>query len=59
MAASFKIGDVVELNKPNPSGPVKALSVNQEGDIQYLVSYVDANGVEQERWFKEDELNKV
>ena len=59
MAASFKVGDVVELNKPNPKGPVVALSVSQEGDIQYLVDFVDAEGIEQQRWFKEDDLVKA
>lgn len=56
MAASFKIGQVVTLNVVQPSGPVKQLSVDQEGNILYLVSWTDPEGVEQERWFKESEL---
>jgi len=56
MAASFKIGDTVKVNTVIPQGPVTALNVNQSGDIQYLVSWVDADSVTQERWFNEDEL---
>ena len=59
MAASFKIGQVVALNVPAPTGPVLKLSVNQDGDIQYLVGWVDKNGVDQETWFKEEDLIKV
>jgi uncharacterized protein YodC (DUF2158 family) len=56
MAASFKIGDTVKVNTTIPQGPVTALNVNQSGDIQYLVSWIDADNVTQERWFNEDEL---
>lgn len=59
MAASFKIDEVVKLVSVLPQGPVKQLSVNQDGDIQYLVEYVDVDGVTQVRWFREDELTKV
>ena len=56
MAASFKINDVVKVNTVIPEGPVIALNVNQSGDIQYLVSWVDVDSITQERWFNEDEL---
>lgn len=59
MAASFKVGEQVKLITVVPQGPVKALSVNQDGDIQYLVEWTDADGDSQERWFKEDELVKA
>ena len=59
MAASFKVGQQVKLIAVVPQGPVKALSVNQDGDIQYLVEWTDTDGVVQERWFKEDQLTKV
>ena len=58
MAASFKIGQVVALNIPAPKGPVLKLNVSPEGEIQYLVKWVDKNGVNQETWFKEDDLIK-
>ena len=59
MAASFKVGQEVKLNIPSPQGAIKSLSVSQEGDIQYLVSWTDANDVSQERWFSEDDLVEV
>lgn len=59
MAASFKIGQEVQLITIIPEGPVTQLSVDQEGNIQYLVTYQDSNGDTQSRWFKEDELKAV
>lgn len=59
MAASFKIGDTVKIVTVVPEGPVKALSVSQDGDIQYLISWEDVSNTTQERWFNEDELVKV
>lgn len=56
MAANFKIGQTVSVVTVVPKGPVKALTVNQDGDIQYLVEYKDVDGSAQERWFKEDEI---
>lgn len=58
MAAKFKVGDEVKLNVSVPQGAIQALSVSQEGDIEYLIPYVE-NGVEQERWFSEDDLIAV
>lgn len=59
MAASFKVGQEVKLVVVVPQGPVAALSVDPEGNIQYLVSYKDVNGVDQSRWFSEHELTQV
>ena len=59
MAASFKVGHEVKVVTPVPQGLVSTLSVSQEGDIQYLVSWIDGNGVSQERWFSEDDLVEV
>lgn len=56
MAASFKIGNQVKLNVAPPQGSVVQLSVDQQGNIQYLVEFADAQGQMQQRWFKEDEL---
>jgi uncharacterized protein YodC (DUF2158 family) len=59
MAASFKVGQEVKVVSPVPQGVVSALSVNQEGDIQYLVAWTDVNDASQERWFSEDDLVEV
>jgi uncharacterized protein YodC (DUF2158 family) len=59
MAANFKLGDQVRLNKHMPQGEVLQLGVDQEGNISYLILWTDANGNSQQRWFKEDELVKV
>ena len=56
MAANFKIGQEVTVSVVLPKGPVKALNVNDSGDIQYLVSWVDDKGVDNERWFNEEDI---
>jgi uncharacterized protein YodC (DUF2158 family) len=59
MAASFKVGQEVQLITVIPEGPVMQLAVDQEGIIEYLVAYKDSDGDFQSRWFKEDELIAV
>lgn len=59
MAANFKPGSQVKLNVAQPQGEVVQLAVSQEGDIQYLVQYTDAQGEVQQRWFNEAELAGV
>jgi uncharacterized protein YodC (DUF2158 family) len=59
MAATFKIGQEVKLIAEVPQGAVKELSVNQDGDIQYLVAWTDVQGEDQSRWFSEDTLALV
>lgn len=56
MATAFKKGDVVKLNLPVPQGPVEALRMTEDGVIQYLVSWTDADGDVQQRWFDEEQL---
>ncbi len=56
MATKFQKGEVVKLNVPAPQGPVEALRMTEDGVIQYLVSWTDADGNEQQRWFDEDQL---
>lgn len=56
MAANFKKGDVVKLNMVAPQGPVLDIQVDPDGDIIYLISWADADGVEQLRWFSEAQL---
>jgi len=56
MATAFKKGDVVKLTSIVPKGPVLALRMDDNGVIQYLVEWTDANGATQQRWFDEDQL---
>jgi len=56
MATTFKKGEVVKLAVPAPQGPVVALRMDEDGIVQYLVEWQDADGVAQQRWFAEDQL---
>lgn len=56
MATAFKKGDTVKLLVTVPQGPVEALRMNEDGDVQYLISWADASGVVQSRWFDEAQL---
>ena len=56
MATKFKKGEVVQVNKVIPSGPVTALHMNANGDFFYEIEWVDAEGATQKRWFAENEL---
>lgn len=56
MAASFKIGQTVKVNAVVPQGPVQQLTVDQEGNITYLVEWTNAEGITHQAWYKEDQL---
>jgi uncharacterized protein YodC (DUF2158 family) len=56
MATTFKKGDVVKLKAVLPEGPVTALRMDENGVVQYLVEWVDADNATQHRWFDEDQL---
>jgi uncharacterized protein YodC (DUF2158 family) len=56
MATTFKKGDVVKLAVAVPEGPVIALRMTEDGMVQYLVEWQDADGTTQQRWFDEDQL---
>jgi uncharacterized protein YodC (DUF2158 family) len=55
--AAFKKGDVVSVKITVPSGPITAMRMNEDGIVSYLVSWTDASGLTQERWFEEDQLS--
>ena len=59
MATKFQKGEVVKLVVTVPQSPVEALRMDEDGNIQYLISWVDADGTEQQRWFDEDQLTAV
>lgn len=56
MATAFKKGQEVQLAAVLPKGPVAALRMLEDGTVQYLVDWTDADGVAQQRWFDEDQL---
>lgn len=56
MATAFKKGDQVKVQIHQPQGPVDALRMDEDGNVQYLISWVDADGVTQSRWFDEDQI---
>ena len=56
MATAFKKGDSVKLRAVVPSGPVLALRMDEDGTVFCLIRWTDADGVEQERWFAEEQL---
>jgi hypothetical protein len=59
MATTFKKGDVVKVVATIPQGPVKAMRMDEDGNVQYLVEWTDSEGVKQERWFDEVQLASV
>lgn len=56
MATKFAKNQEVKVNVVVPQGPVQALRMDEDGNISYLVQWVDAGGVTQQRWFLEDQL---
>lgn len=56
MATAFKKGDTVKLIVTVPQGDVESLRMDEEGNFFYLISWVDADGVTQSRWFEEAQL---
>lgn len=59
MPTTFIKNQTVRLKAVVPEGPVMGLRMNEDGQFFYLVVWTDANGVEQSRWFKEEELEAV
>ena len=51
----MKKGDIVKLDVTVPSGPIIAMRMTEEGDVQCLVEWQDENGTQQ-RWFNQDQL---
>jgi uncharacterized protein YodC (DUF2158 family) len=58
MAAKFTIGEQVKVTPTpvDPAGPVEALQMDSSGNISYLISWTDENGIVQQRWFQENQL---
>ena len=57
--ANFKKGDTVKLVAVVPQGPVESMRLDEDGNVQYLLSWTDVNGNEHSRWFDEAQLAAV
>ena len=56
MATKFVKGQEVKVRTVDPQGAVQKLHMDEDGEFYYFITWTDANGVEQERWFKESDL---
>ena len=54
--AVFKRGEVVKVRSIVPQGPITSMRMDEDGNVQYLISWTDAYDVEQTRWFDEVQL---
>lgn len=54
--AVFSKGQTVKLNVAVPQGTVQAMRMDDDGNIECLLQWVDAAGNEQQRWFPEADL---
>lgn len=56
MSTKFKKGETVKVAAVIPEGPVEALRMTEDGEFYYMISWTDAAGATQTRWFKEEDL---
>lgn len=56
MPTTYVKNQNVRVKSVVPQGPVIALRMNEDGQFFYLVEWTDADGVKQQRWFEESEL---
>jgi hypothetical protein len=56
---AYRKGDTLKVKAVIPTGPVLALRMSEDGDISYLLEWVDLEGETQQRWFREEELEPV
>ena len=59
MPTTFVKNQNVRVKAVVPEGPVMALRMNEDGQFFYLIQWTDADGVVQQRWFKEEDLEAV
>lgn len=57
--AKFVKGEQVKLVVVVPEGPVEKFMMTEDGVIMCLISWKDADGQNQSRWFPEDDLVKA
>ncbi|CAB4134670.1 hypothetical protein UFOVP274_32 [uncultured Caudovirales phage] len=58
MALKFRKGDnvAVNLKRVIPTGPVMDIKLDDDGQIQYLIEFMNENEEIHARWYYEDEL---
>jgi hypothetical protein len=59
MATTFTKNQNVRVKMVNPQGSVEALRMDEEGTVFYRISWTDADGNAQTRWFAENELESA
>jgi hypothetical protein len=59
MATKFVKDQQVKAVAVVPQGPVQKLRMDEDGVFWYLISWTDAQGQAQERWFREEELTEA
>jgi hypothetical protein len=59
MANAFTKNQTVRLKTTVPQGQVEALRMDEYGTVFYRISWTDAAGNSQTRWFAEAELEAV
>lgn len=55
MSSKFKKEDVLRVQMVVPEGPVQKIRMDDDGNVQYLISWTNGNKQE-ERWFDESVL---
>ncbi len=56
---TFVKGQTVRMKAVVPQGPVVKMRMDDDGKIEYLVEWTTTDGVTQERWFTEDQLESA
>jgi len=59
MATKYTKDELVKVNSVIPEGPVVKLRMDEDGNFFYLLSWTDADGTAQQRWFAESDLTKA
>ena len=59
MANAFTKNQTVRLKTTAPQGAVEAMRMEEDGTVFYRISWTDAAGNTQTRWFAEAELEAV
>lgn len=59
MATKYAKDELVKVNSVIPEGPVEKLRMDEDGNFFYLLSWTNAEGDKQQRWFAEADLTKA